>query len=322
MIKNKKGAMEFSFAWIFAIIAGAIILSLAIYGVVKFMKIQGSEIDAQTAMGIGVLLNPLESGFEDSKRVLMEISTDTRIYTGCSNDSIFGRQTITTSQKLSGEWSNEGVNVPFQNRYIFSKNPVQGKDFYVFSKPFEMPFKIADLIYVTSTEDKYCFVNPPGEIEDEIKLLIGENVRENENFILESRKVNCPSESTQICFDTQSGCDIYVNRNLRRVQRSSETVWYEGDALMYAAIFSNKKDYECQIDRLMNRTEQIYEIYQDKAEFILKKTNCDSQLDVEIMRMINLLINFQDSEDLSVISDMSEEIEKKNKAYPECRLWY
>jgi len=322
MIKNKKGAMEFSFAWIFAIIAGAIILSLAIYGVVKFMKIQGSEIDAQTAMGIGVLLNPLESGFEDSKRVLMEISTDTRIYTGCNNDSIFGRQTITTSQKLSGEWSNEGVNVPFQNRYIFSKNPVQGKDFYVFSKPFEMPFKIADLIYVTSTEDKYCFVNPPDEIEDEIKLLIGENVRENENFILESRKVNCPSESTQICFDTQSGCDIYVNRNLRRVQRSSETVWYEGDALMYAAIFSNKKDYECQIDRLMNRTEQIYEIYQDKAEFVLKKTNCDSQLDVEIMRMINLLINFQDSEDLSVISDMSEEIEKKNKAYPECRLWY
>ena len=37
-----------------------------------------------------------------------------------------------------------------------------------------MPFKIADLIYITSTNDKYCFVDAPDDIEDEIKDLIGD----------------------------------------------------------------------------------------------------------------------------------------------------
>jgi hypothetical protein len=46
--------------------------------------------------------------------------------------------------------------------------------FYVFSTPFEMPFKIADLIYITSTKDKYCFISPPEDIEEELEGLIGE----------------------------------------------------------------------------------------------------------------------------------------------------
>lgn len=327
MIKNKKGALEFSFAWIFAIVAGVLILLLAIYGVVKFINLNKTEISAQTAKGITVLLNPLESAFEESARKPMVLPIETRIYTTCENDtfeSVFGKQTIRTSQKLSNEWSNEEVNVPFYNRYVFSKNPAQGKRFYLFSKSVEIPFKIADLIYVISTDDKYCFVNPPGDIEDEIEGLIGETPKEYENFILENRKSDCPDGSTTVCFSGE--CDIYVSRNSNsagRITKSSETTWYEGDALMYAAIFSSKKDYECQVDRLMSRAEQLYELYWDKAEFLSSQRDiCSPPLRAEIIRMLDLLRHFQDSEDLSVIYDMAEEIETKNNANNECRLWY
>ena len=67
-MKNKKGELQFSFAWVFAILVGAFILFLAIFGVYKFMKIQGEIQDAETAKDIGILLNPLESSFETGKK--------------------------------------------------------------------------------------------------------------------------------------------------------------------------------------------------------------------------------------------------------------
>ena len=132
MVKNKKGGLEFSFTWIFAIIAGMFILFLAIYGVSKFMGISRASQDAQTATDIGILTNPLESSFDTAKRTLMKTSVETKIYTDCRNNTFFGKQIIKTSQKTYGKWSNEGVNVGFSNKYIFSNNPVEGKTFYCF----------------------------------------------------------------------------------------------------------------------------------------------------------------------------------------------
>jgi len=37
-MRNKKGAMDISFGWIFAVVVGAFILFLTIYGVIKFVN--------------------------------------------------------------------------------------------------------------------------------------------------------------------------------------------------------------------------------------------------------------------------------------------
>jgi hypothetical protein len=317
MIKNKRGDLEFSFAWIFAIIAGMFILFLAIYGVSKFMSIERSSQDAQTSMDIGILTNPLESSFETMKRTMISTSVETRIYTGCNNLSTsFGRQTIQTSQKTFKEWSNKGVNVGFSNKYIFSENPVEGKNFYLFSEPFELPFKIADLIYLTSTNDKYCFKDSPDDIEKEIKNLIGNNSSENENFFIK----DCPSGSINVCFKGGSGCDIKVDTNSDYVDKDGKRMYYYGNALMYAAIFSNKDDYECQIDRLMKRTEQLSEIYKDKSNFVFQKTGCDSGLSTSLILLKNTAENFGNSEGLNTINNFAKEIQIKNE-YAECKLW-
>ncbi len=318
MIKNKKGALEFSFAWIFAIIAGMFILFSAIYGVSKFINIEKSSQDAQTAMDIGILTNPLESSFETAKRTMISAPVETRIYTSCNNNGFFGKQTIRTSQKTYDKWSNEGVNVSFSNKYIFSGNPAEGKKFYLFSKSLELPFKIADLIYLTSAEDKYCFKDAPKNIEEEIEDLIGENPSANENFFTE----DCPSESINVCFNSRGNeCNIKVfTGNSKYVEKDGEEMHYEGDALMYAAIFSNKKDYECQLERLMKRTAQLTDIYADKSKFILEKTGCNSGLDVDLILLKNTAENLGGSGNLNTISDFSEQLSRENK-YGECRLW-
>jgi hypothetical protein len=319
---NKKGAIEFSFAWIFAIVAGVLILVLTIYGIVKFMEFQRTQTTTENAMTLGVLTNPLESSFETEKRGLIATPTEMRIYTDCSNFTLFGKQTIQTSEEIQDKWK-EGIEIPFQNKYIFSENPVEGRNFYLFSKPFEMPFKVADLIYLTSTRDKYCFVNPPNDIEDQIQNLIGEQDPEeenpNENFLLENRERDCPEESKKICFNGEN-CDISVSTRYKYVEKENRRMFYEGDALMYAAIFSDKEDYECQLDRLMSRTEQLFEIYQDKMNFVFQKTGCNSEIDADLIIMLNLIKDYQTSQDLTPISSQAETMNNKNE-YAECKLW-
>jgi len=318
MVKNKKGALEFSFAWIFAIIAGMFILFLAIYGVTKFINIERSSQDAQTAKDIGILTNPLESSFETAKRTVMNIQIETRIYTGCREDSSFGKQIINTSQKTYNEWSDEGVNVGFLNKYIFSENPVGGKKFYLFSKPFEFPFKVADLIYLISTNDKYCFKDSPKNIKEEIENFIGETPFQNENFFTK----DCPSGSINVCFKGGNDCNTNVNANLKYVEKNNEIMHYEGDALMYAAIFSDKKDYECQVGRLMKRTKELSAIYSDKSNFLIQKTGCDSGLNSELNQLESAANNFGGSEELMGVNDIVENIQTINDYnYVGCRLW-
>src|SRR3989344_4176200 len=99
MKKTKRGQLQISFAWIFAIIVGAVILFLAIYTATKVIKIGDTAVSAKTGKEISVLLNPLETGFETSVVTLITMPVETRIYNQCSISGNFGRQIIKISQK-------------------------------------------------------------------------------------------------------------------------------------------------------------------------------------------------------------------------------
>ena len=57
---EKKGYLEISFTWVFAIIIGVVILFLAIYFSSKVIDIGQTEIDAETGKEIGIFLPDLE----------------------------------------------------------------------------------------------------------------------------------------------------------------------------------------------------------------------------------------------------------------------
>ncbi|MEM3091136.1 MAG: hypothetical protein QXU39_00555, partial [Candidatus Pacearchaeota archaeon] len=266
-IKSKRG-IEFSFAWLFAIIIGAIIIFFAIYASTKIIKTGGEAMSAKAGREIGIILNPLETGFgtsDNSESVFINMPVETRIYNLCDNSGSFGKQIIKVSQKNLGKWADTEIYSGFQNKYIFSKNFEEGKNFFMFSKPFYFPFKVADLIYLTSQDDKYCFENAPDNIKKEIEDL------GQENLLTE----NCPEGSIRICFDSTSNCEIKVSESLRKVEKNNQVSYYETDALMYAAIFSDKEIYECHIERLMKRAIELAFIYQEK-DSILNERGCTS----------------------------------------------
>ncbi|MEK6823589.1 MAG: hypothetical protein AABY06_01010 [Nanoarchaeota archaeon] len=312
---NKKGDLNISFGWLFAIIVGATILVLAIYGATKIIKTGQQEGQAVGAKELGVLLNPLETGFKSAISTPLQLRVETRIFNTCSDFGNFGKQGIQTSEFSFNKWTLPGVESSFENKYIFSKSPTEGKKFYIFSKPFEFPFKVSDLIYLTSENEKYCFdfSNAPQETED-----IEEEILQLNQANLVANCTKADSQTTKVCFKSGTGCDINVNYNTKYVQKKQDKIYFEGDALMYAAIFSDQKIYECQVERLMKRTKQLAEIYKEK-ELIVSQKNCVSNLAGDLDLLISSLENANDYKIINSVSDLVEDIKNKNK-YSSC-LW-
>ena len=308
-MKNK-GYLQISFAWLFAIIVGAFILFLAIFGTTKLIKTEQTIQDAETGKEIGVLLNPLETSFETGKTTSLTLPVETRIYNKCNNNGMFGRQIIQISQKSFNKWTETDIDIGFSNKYIFSENYTEGKKFYIFSKLFDFPFKVGDLIYITSSLKKYCFLNAPEDIEDEISML------KQKNLLIE----DCANSEgvVRICFGSGSDCDINVNYNMKYVEKNKDKMYFEGDALMYAAIFADKEIYECELKRLMKRVGHLALLYKDKAVFI-SRIGCESNLN--LFGLSNSANDLESSANLGSINYLVEDIKEKNEDNFLCKLW-
>jgi len=305
-MKSKK-AIQLPFAWIFASLVGAFILFLAIYISIRVINTGNMEMDLQTGTEIGILLNPLETSFQSSQKNSFSLPVETRIYAGCLEKGTFGLQTIQISQMSFKKWTDTNSRVSFENKYIFSRNYSEGKTFYLFSKPFEMPFKVADLFYLTSSKEKYCFIDAPENIKEELDSLGQENIATK----------NCSVNSINVCFSAGNDCDIGVDYVGKVVAKKYNRFYFEGDALMYAAIFSEKQIYDCQLKRLMQRTEQLSELYRDKSSLVSKE-DCNSNL--ELAALAGLTGSFENQGELVSISRIAEEI-KQNNDLADCRLW-
>jgi len=305
-MKSKK-AIQLPFAWIFASLVGAFILFLAIYISIKVIDTGNNGVDLKTGTEIGIILNPLETSLTDGQKTSFSLPVETRIYISCSEKNTFGLQNIQISQMSFKKWTDTNSRVSFENKYIFSRNYSEGKTFYLFSKPLEMPFKVADLFYLTSSKEKYCFIDAPENIKEELESLGQENIATK----------NCSAQSINICFSLKDNCDIGVDYAGKVVVKKLDRLYFEGDALMYAAIFSDKSLYDCQLKRLMQRIEQLSGLYRDKASLVSKE-DCNSNLD--LVALAGLARNFENQGDLVAINMLAEEI-KQNNEIADCRLW-
>lgn len=309
-MRNKK-AFEMNFAWIFSIIVGAVILFLAIYTVSQIIRTERYKLDTKTAAKLSILLDPLETSLEAGKSSLIIFNSETRIYNECFDSGSFGKQTISIASKsrLGKEWQKPGGDTSLYNKYIFSDNIEESKEFSVFSKPFNMPFKVSDLIFFSGQE--YCVVQSPEEIEDELESLGIKNVH------FTDMKSNCSRESKKVCFAQSVGCDIAVYGD--NYDFSSGYVTKEGkilhytDSLIYAALFSSPKVYECNVKRLMLRLISLCLVYKDKIK-VLEKRECSSLLDSHLSELISLANALNSSRGLSAVQEKAQEIKRINEA--------
>ncbi len=313
---NKKG-MEFGFNWIFAVIVGAVILFAAIYAVTKLIGTERTASDTLISAQLSNLLNPIETNLEESKYVTIEFVDETRLYNDCSELGNFGKQQISTASKagVGEEFAERSVRKTSYNKYIFSRDIEQGEKLHVIVKPFEVPYKVADLNFIYS--GRYCFVNPPSDIEDEIgDLSASGNI--NVGINVSSSKSNCPGNSIVVCFD-QLGCDVNVNTGARIVSKNGKDIYYDGP-LLYGAIFSGPEIYECQVRRLAKRTGELAGVYASKAALI-EGRGCSNNLQDDLISFAQTT-NVADSKEFQDnVVPAAGDLRRKNDAISKCKVF-
>ena len=307
---------QFNFVWLFAIVAGGAILFLAIFGAVRTGDTARFQSDTETAKSISILTDPLQVGFAEGSFGRISFQQETRINNICFSEE-FGKNdiSISTRSDVGEEWNSAGGATSIHNKYVFSLEKSSGEDFYVFSKSFYFPYKVADLVFLIP--DNYCFIGASSEISDEI---IGLNIP---NIEIETDIDNCTLlDSIVVCFGDNGGdCDVEVrgNDDEGQVLKDSDVTNYVGN-LMYAAIFSDKDIYDCNVKRLMYRASRIAEEFSEKAD-LMNARGCNTNMGSSLASWSDELADMtaDDLSDSELISSMKK-IEKRNDDEL-CELW-
>lgn len=318
IILEKKG-FEFSFSWLFAILVGVCVLFLAIYGATMLINQGEYKSNTQIAKQLTILFNPLETGLAAGKSTHVDLNTEARIYNKCSSSGAFGSQDFSLSQKsgFMKEWPEPGSDITLSNKYVFSGEIEQGKRINFFSKPFEMGFKVSEIIFLTTK--KYCFVNSPDFIKEEIKAMN-----------LDIRLENCSKLDTKVCFNS-GNCDINVHPSCTEFGCLSEyetgytvkegkTLNFVGN-LVYATIFSDPEIYECNLKRLMLRIQQISYLYSDELKFISTR-GCGDAMTTNLINLARAAESASNSADLKNLRAAANTLRQANEAAKEgCKIF-
>jgi len=312
---RKRG--QFNFAWMFAIVVGGAILFLAIFGAMRAGDTARFQSDTEVAKSISIITDPLQAGFAEGSFGKIVFRQETRINNICFGGG-FGQNDISVSTKsdIGEEWNLAGGATSIHNKYLFSSEQNSGLEYYVFSKPFNFPYKISDLIFMTA--DNYCFLNAPEEIVDEV---LGLNI---ENIEVE----NCSDAlATRVCFGNGDDCDVMVYGSCGSkcdsvydegtVSKVGGDMKYVGN-LMYAAIFSDKDIYDCNVERLMYRNGKIAEELVAKAD-LMDARGCNTNLRGDLAVWAGMTINAT-SNDLVALRSMADNMESKNDREL-CGIW-
>ena len=313
---EKKG--QFNFVWLFAIIAGAAILALAVFGAIKAGDTQRYASDTMAAKSISILTEPLQAGFSEGSFGSIVFRQETRITNLCINDGEFGKNdlSVATRSGVGKEWNSAGGATSIHNKYIFSEENEEGREYYVFSKPFYFPYKVTDTIYLTTRN--YCFVNAPESVEEELTALDMPNVEVE----------NCSSSSEKVCFGSGSDCDVLVLGSCSSqcdsiyedgtVRKNEGDLEYATYALMYAAIFSDGEIYDCNVERIFYRTSRIADGLAEKAD-LMDFRQCETNLKPDVLMWADYTTNAT-SEDLINLDLIAKSMERKNRGEI-CGLW-
>lgn len=313
-MKNKKG-FEMSFAWMFALIVGAVILFIAIFFAFSLIRSGEKEMDVRTVQAIINSIEELQTTGQQGIVNQIELMSESRIYFRCEDFGDFGINRISLAQKseFSGEWTQSSGFMPAtNNQYIFAESEIQGKTIYTFTLPFDMPFKVADIIILHTEE--YCFVNPPDEIRRTIYGLSQGAIR---SFYIESDIQNCKNESKKVCFSRNSECDVIVTNFDCQEGLCSANV--DGTPtignLIYARIFSSSDIFLCGQKRMMMRLEKLTEMYTQKS--LMTVNNCPTT--GLISYLDNLKEQAKENRAMGVLAN-ARELDKQNRGL-QCRLY-
>jgi len=249
--KIGKKAQEMQFSWLFALIIGAAILFLAVFFSGKLLETGTYQTEAEMARSIDILLNPFASIRQATITLSKPITLPEKTNISFKCDEINNLQKIS----ILLEKGKKPFTYSIKNKYIFGSD-FYAKDIWVFGKPFEMPWRVDDFIYVVS--GNYCFVNAPNNIKAELGTLNSSKIK-----IVNEKCTN----AINVCFS--GACDVPVTYNNGKgyVWTKEGNLEFIDDATMYGAVFGQDV-YKCNLNRILKRMEIQASIMIGKSDLL------------------------------------------------------
>jgi len=283
-INGKKGQIQLGFNWIYILIAGAIILLFFVSIVAK----QKSSAEVQLSNDLVRILQSILTGAQVSEKTINTIDTsglaDYNLYFSCEDGF--------------GEYGVEGgggrVEAPIEA--IFSPAKIKSTQLITWSLPYNLPYKVNDLLILSSINNKYFIYGTDKFSLDFINATEKFNIVKINNFAeaeasgtISVRIVDFKGEITSgtevpsglLELDDQKITAVSFHKGADNQERATyfqkdgsrwkavgtaEIVSLStSDNAKIAAVFAeNAENYQCNMDKVFRRLRLISEIYEQK----------------------------------------------------------
>lgn len=300
---EKRGAIDFT--TLVAIIIGAAILIIVIYGTIRGVSKQGYQSNSAAAKELENLLNPLQAGFADCKKGEISFNERVDIKNVCENYS-FGESKL--SLKSYGEDELYGVAVGTSSNYVFSKAKMDAETLYTYSCSFNFPYKVADYIVLIPDSIDYCFEGASEDVKELLEpfdypTVYFEDCEDDlENFV----QVGSGGTIDVISLESDLAYGYVV--------KGDDKLYFVKDTLI-PAIFSDSSIYNCVLERLLYRDSILANLYAEKG-YLMNLRDCSNSMSSNLQLWKNQL----GSSSLGNLFDMSVELDKLNDG-ASCRIW-
>ncbi|MBI2651525.1 hypothetical protein HYX01_03575 [Candidatus Woesearchaeota archaeon] len=335
-MKSKRGAVEIQFNWIFALIAGALIIALLAGIIIKQKNISESSVDVSVLNQLDAILSDLESTPNIFNKIRLP---ETKIEFGCNNYFV-GK-------------SSKQINA--MSVFAFS---ILNENVIAMTYEWNMPYKVANFVYLTNPDARYIFVgNSP--LKDNLANIIsqhkntenaGKNIAVNLDVYDSINKVvNKNDDLVRIIFFDSIDNEIFgLPSAFKNMKKGSVTAlringnenygqlefyendkgsfdktgasYYLGEATLLGAIFTDKFEvYNCAMKNAVNKWKIIIEIYNKKIDFLHGSAqkngpeSCnfygeDNKLDPSVSNLAST-----SDPNLKLIMEKIKSLEKRNK---------
>jgi hypothetical protein len=306
-MKNKRGALEVQFNWVFVMVAGALIL-------VFFFGIVQKQRELSNAKIADSLLTNIES-----------IATGAAVSTGTVQPVALPNVGVNfgCTEECLCTYSIGDVRKEYSDKIIFAPELVKGSEMILWTLDWKVPFRATNFIYATTRNDKYFFIYDkepqtallkrinktlPPEVNSKFVFIdqlsgLKQKIR-NENynsakFILVDTTFQLSPQSLQANIDssfrktdvsvvhitTGGGAVFYDKASERSLEfNEAEQLSYYGEPSMYGAIFAaDSGAYKCNMISALIRLQHILDLYIERADYLNENTACSIGLDKSLL---------------------------------------
>ena len=289
-MKSKQGQIQVTFNWVYILIAGSLILLFFVGIVVKSKQSSEEKLAIDVVEIMGSIFTG--AGVSEKTRNLIDTSglIDYTFYFGC-NEGVGEYGIVDNPARI------ENSITP-----VFAPKQIKTTKFITWSLPYRMPFKVIDLLFVTSTNTKYVVLGTNEFSEEFLKNTqedftvvntlqdfdAGDNYQarvidtDGSNVVdgqqVEPEELRNMDRVTAVQFDSP-GQDARVSY----YKKDKSGAWKllskdpvpivgiddEKNAAKFAAVFAENQDtYWCNMQKAFKRLSLLTDMYQSKSAFV------------------------------------------------------